>query len=189
MENLPSHVTRIQLPISEAANFEALRKRTESVSLQAISHKLLKKVDPYQEFGVSDQKSANLCMAQSAAMLLKHAFEEKIAKSGSRNMSSRDVRIDLIIFSLTMDLIPIGMSGINPNTLDESENVQQLEIMRVLKRLTNESFFEPEGWKMIAKKLYLSKKHKDLFGEPIDDHKLTFEKGKKIEIKEEFIFL
>jgi len=60
--------------------------------------------------------------------------------------------------------------------------------MRVLKRLTNESFFEPEGWKMIAKKLYLSKKHKDLFGEPIDDHKLTFEKGKKIEIKEEFIF-
>jgi len=76
-----------------------------------------------------------------------------------------------------MDLIPIGMSGINPNTLDESENVQQLEIMRVLKRLTNESFFEPEGWKMIAKKLYLSKKHKDLFGEPIDDHKLIYQKG------------
>lgn len=185
MENLPSHVTRIQLPISEAANFEALRKRTESVSLQAINHKLLKKVDPYQEFGVSDQKSANLCMAQSAAMLLKHAFEEKIAKSGSRNMSSRDVRIDLIIFSLTMDLIPIGMTGINPNTLDESENVQQLEIMRVLKRLTNESFFEPEGWKMIAKKLYLSKKHKDLFGEPIDDHKLTFE---KVLLNENFVF-
>lgn len=65
MENLPSHVTRIQLPISEAANFEALRKRTESVSLQAINHKLLKKVDPYQEYGVSDQKSANLCMAQA----------------------------------------------------------------------------------------------------------------------------
>ena len=182
MNNLPSHVTMIKLPISEAANFEALRKRTESVSLQAINHQLLKKVDPYQDFGVSDQKSANLCMAQSAAMLLKHAFEEKIAKDGTRNMTTREVRIDRIIFSLTMDLIPIGMNGIDPNLTKEGENVQQLEIMRVLKRLTHESFFEPEGWKMIAKKLYLSKKHKDLFGEPIDDHKLTYERGTNSEL-------
>ena len=137
----------------------------ESLGVNVIRQILSRKTDEQFQFlskNVVNQKDSQLCVFLSVASLFRHAIKCFLEQEGEAPLDEDDgfFTFESVFLVMTMILLPRNLAGLElrRNQTAQKFHAQEANIVQVLKRLTHATFFEREGWKIIARQCWLNSK-------------------------------
>ena len=129
---------------------------TKSVQVSSLKQNATKCVN--QDFdnltkNVLDQKSSNLCVPISVAILLRFAIKNDLGFVDKRDQYTTES----ILSTLILIVYPRSMAGLNLNPNKEETEFQLNQIELLLERLCKKTYLMETGWEIIRQLYHVEK--------------------------------
>ena len=94
---------------------------------------------------VLDQSWSELCVPISITELIRHAMKHDLSFVDTKNEYSTEE----ILTTLTMEVFPRSMAGLNRNPKRNETSFQKCDVETLLERLTKKTFLNESGWDIV----------------------------------------
>ncbi|CBY13561.1 unnamed protein product [Oikopleura dioica] len=108
---------------------------------------------------ILDQNDSALCVPISVTELIRHAIKYDLSFDDTNN----EYTTEEILTTITMNVYPRSLAGLNRNPNKAEKDYQMTEIVSLLERMAKETFFNVSGWEIVRSKGYLSSPRRSSF--------------------------